>query len=117
MKNYVQNGDVIGFTAGANIASGQVVVVGSHLAVATAPVASGAAGEGKLTGVFELPKSSGVAFTAGQAVMWDASAAAFATGTPATGDVSGAATAFAPAASAVTTALIRLGGNPGTVTA
>jgi len=56
MKNYIQNGDFIDFTAGATIESGDLVQVGSLFGVAVTDVANGAKGSLALKGVFELPK-------------------------------------------------------------
>ncbi len=119
MKNFVQQGDVIEVPAAAStVASGQVVVVGSLIAVANHPAASGAPFNATLTGVFEVPKATGAAWTQGQTLMWDASASAFApVGTPATGDVTGAGTsAFVAAGSADAKGYVRFAGLPGTVT-
>jgi predicted RecA/RadA family phage recombinase len=56
MKNFVQNGDFIDFTAGATIESGDLVQVGSLFGVSMTDVANGAKGTLALKGVFELPK-------------------------------------------------------------
>lgn len=120
MKNYVQRGDVLEVAAAAAaVASGQVVVVGALIGIANHPAASGQPYNATLSGVFEVPKSAGAAFTQGQPLMWDASANAFAAvATPASGDVTNAGiTAWLPAASAATVAQVRFAGIPGTVTA
>lgn len=72
MKNYVAAGDTLEFTASADIASGQGVVLGSIFGVATGAVANGATGVLKLSGVFDLPKVGSQAWTVGQPVYWDA---------------------------------------------
>lgn len=118
MKNYIQPGDTIEVAAASGaVTSGQVVVIGAHLAIANGPAANGEPFNAKLSGVFEVPKAAGAAWTQGQPLMWDASAGAFAAvGTPATGDVTaGGATAWAAALSAATTGFVRLSGIPGTV--
>jgi len=56
MKNYVQNGDFITFTAAADVDSGELVQVGSLFGVAVTDVANGAEGTLALKGVFTLPK-------------------------------------------------------------
>ena len=68
MKNDSQNGDYIEITAGATIASGDLVQFGSLHGVAVADIANGALGTIALKGVFTLPKltgASGDACTAG----------------------------------------------------
>ena len=68
MKNYVQNGDYVEFTAGATITSGQLVQVGSLHGVSVTDVANGAKGTLAMEGVFTLPKltaAAGDACTAG----------------------------------------------------
>jgi len=68
MKNDVQNGDYIEFTAGATITSGQLVQVGSLHGVSVTDVANGAKGTLAMEGVFTLPKltaAAGDACTAG----------------------------------------------------
>lgn len=118
MKNYVQKGDVIEVpAAAAAVASGQVVVIGALLAIANHPAASGAPFNATLTGVYEVPKATGAAWTQGQTLMWDASVSAFApVGTAAAGDVTGAGTsAFVAAASGDAKGYVRFAGLPGTV--
>lgn len=119
MKNFIQNGDTIEVaSAAADVVSGQVVVIGSLIAIANHPAKTGESFTAKLTGVFEVPKATGAAWTQGQPLMWDASANAFAgVGTPAAGDVTGAGVAaFAAAGSSDAKGLVRLAGIPGTVT-
>jgi len=118
MINFEQPGDVITFTAGANLASGAVVRIGALLGVSTGTVASGAVGEAKITGVFRVPKVSGAVIAQGERLVWDASAAAFddSLATPATGDVSGeAAVAWEAAGNGVTSIAVRFTGVPGVV--
>jgi len=61
MKNFVQNGDFIDFTAGATITSGQLVQVGDLHGVSVTDVANGATGILARKGVFTLPKLTGAA--------------------------------------------------------
>ena len=56
MKNFVQNGDFITFTAGDDYSSGDLVQVGSLFGVCVTDVANGDEGTLALTGVFTLPK-------------------------------------------------------------
>ena len=88
-KNYVQEGKIIPFTAGATIVSGQVVVVGSLAGVSQGDVANGAVGQLALEGVYEIPAAT-AEITVGAKVYWDAD------GDPVGGTAgSGAATATA----------------------
>lgn len=123
MKNYIKEGDRIKWNngTGSAVASGDLVVVGSLLGVATGDIANGEDGILALEGVFTLPKvasASANAFTQGEKLIFDVSTAKFekSTFTPATGDVSGAAVAFEAATSTATTATIKLPGLIGSIT-
>lgn len=71
MKNYVQAGTVLTFTATAAILAGSGVLLGAALfGVTTGDVASGADGEAAVEGVFTLPKAA-VATTKFAAAYWD----------------------------------------------
>ena len=59
MKNYIQEGEVWPFTATANVASGDLVAVGSVVGVAITDVANGASGLIQTEGVFEVGKETG----------------------------------------------------------
>lgn len=59
MKNFVQNGDYVSFTAGADVKSGDLVQVGSIHGVAVTDVANGAVGTICRKGVFTLNKQTG----------------------------------------------------------
>lgn len=72
MRNFVAEGLAIDFTAGANILSGQGVLLGALFGVATGDIANGALGTIKVTGVFDLPKAPSQAWTVGQRIYWDA---------------------------------------------
>lgn len=120
MKNAHQRGEVMTFTAGAAIVSGQVVAVQNLLGVATGDVANGAQGELQLHGVHRVPKVSAAAISQGQPMLWDASAAAFdvSTALAASGDISGpVAVAWETAGAGVATILVKFTGVPGTRTA
>lgn len=71
MKNFIQTGDTIQYTAGADIASGAIIKVGSLIGVAATAIPNGATGSVKLTGVFSVPAASGIA--TGDKVFWDQS--------------------------------------------
>lgn len=115
--NYEQEGKVIQHTAGADIASGQVVAIGNMLGVALAAIANGAVGQVQLEGVFTVPKVSAAVIAKGESLTWDVSAAAFDDNlaTPATGDITGAAAfAFEAAGNGVTSIAVKFTGTPGT---
>lgn len=118
-SKYVQPGKVLQYTAGSNIASGDVVVIGKILGVALNAIASGATGSVAIDGVFTLPKVTTAVIPQGSHLLWDVSAGKFdvGTATPATGDVSGPpAVAFEAAGNGATTLAVKLTGVPGTVT-
>ena len=71
MKNYVQPGNVLSFTAAADLASGVGVLLGTvAFGVTTGAVKSGETGEAAVEGVFTLPKAA-VVVTAYAAAYWD----------------------------------------------
>ena len=120
---YKQEGKVIQYTAGANIAAGKVLKIGNILGVALQDIANGATGPVAIEGVFLAPKVSGAVIAQGESLTWDVSAASGAgefddnAATPATGDVTGAAAfAWTGAGSGVTSLLVKFTGTPGTVT-
>lgn len=116
--NHEQPGNVIRYTATADVTSGQVVRIGNILGVALEAIANGDAGNVAIDGVFRVPKVSAAVIKAGESLCWDASAAAFDDNlaTPATGDVTGAASvAFEAAGAGVTTLAVKFTGVPGTV--
>lgn len=71
MKNYVQPGHTLTLTAPYNRAGGQGALVGSIFGVAMGDVASGAASEFAVEGVFDLAKTTSQAWTAGALIYWD----------------------------------------------
>ena len=119
-NNFKQPGDIITWTNGGSaVVSGQVVRIGQILGVALVDIAGGASGAVALDGVFTVPKVSGAVIAQGEALTWDASAAAFDDNlaTPATGDVTGPpAVAFQAAGNGVTSMAVKFTGVPGTVT-
>lgn len=106
MKNFVQSGDTITFSAAADISSGDGALQGALFGVAITDALTGEDYEARVTGVFELPKASG-ALTKGQRVYWS-SANSNVTGTASGNTLIGAA--VEAAASADTTARVRLNG-------
>lgn len=71
MKNFVARGERVTITAGANIASGAGVLVGSLFGVAETDIANGAQGAILTEGVFDLPKAPSQAWTVGALIYWD----------------------------------------------
>ncbi|MBQ4824153.1 DUF2190 family protein [Leisingera sp. HS039] len=69
MKNYVQPGNVLTFTASEAVSAGQGVLQGSLFGVACTSAETGEQFEAQLTGVFELPKASG-ALSQGAKAYW-----------------------------------------------
>jgi len=118
-NNYIQPGEVIDYTAGSNITSNQVVVVGQMLGVALSDIANGETGSVQIRGVFDVPKVSGAVIAAGESLVWDVSAGKFDdnAATPATGDISGPpAVAVEAAGNGVTSIKVLFTGVPGTKT-
>lgn len=70
MKNFVQEGKTMTITAGATIASGAGVLVGSVFGVAVSSAVSGDKLPLALEGVYNLPKATG-AISQGAKVYWD----------------------------------------------
>jgi predicted RecA/RadA family phage recombinase len=117
--NYKQEGEVIQYTAGANITSGQVVAIGNVLGVAKVAIANGASGSVALEGVFTVPKVAGAVIALGETLTWDSSVAAFDDNlaVAAAGDITGAACfAFEAAGNGVTSLAVKFTGTPGTKT-
>lgn len=74
-QNYIQPGKSIDYTnaSGSAIASGDVVVLGSHIGIAGSDIPDGETETVHMDGVFELPKAA-EAIAAGVDVYWDATA-------------------------------------------
>lgn len=68
---FVQPGEVIDYTAGANIASGQVVLMGVLIGVALKAIANGETGPMQVTGVFNIAKLSTDNMAQGALLYWD----------------------------------------------
>jgi len=71
MINYVQPGDVCTFTAPVGgVVSGNAYLIGSLFVVAAISALAGEEFEGKINGVFNLPKAAG-ALAEGAPAYWD----------------------------------------------
>jgi len=68
--NYVQEGKALNYTpTGADVASGDLVIIGTIAGVAKTDIADGETGAVHICGVFSLPKASG-AVTQGAKLYW-----------------------------------------------
>ena len=93
MKNFIEVGGSIDVIAPAGgFVSGQVVIIGALLGVATVTAAPGVSAAVKVGGVFEIPKVSAQAWTVGQEVSFDTTAFTATTVTSGTTTVIGYAT-------------------------
>lgn len=110
MKNYRHAGDTCTFVAPYDVKSGGGFQVGSLFGVANADAVAGAAVEGSVTGVYDLPKSNAAStdFVAGTKLYWD-NAAKLVTKTVGTNLLIGAA--LADAGANIATCIVRLNGS------
>ena len=69
---YVQRGDAIDYTPLADVAAGDIVVLGKLVGVAKLDIPAETPGALALTGIYEVTKNAGTAFAAGSEVAWDA---------------------------------------------
>jgi len=117
-KNKIQNGETMDFTAAANLASGDVVVLGEQIGVVLNTVVSGQIGVAAMECVFELPKVAAAVIAAGESVIWDSSASAFDDNAAlaAAGDVSNACTAWEAKGNGDLTIRVKINTGKGTVT-
>lgn len=69
--NHIQPGEVIDFTAGANLAAGVGVKIGVRIGVTLVAVANGATGTAAVTGVWRLPKLGTDVVGQGALLYWD----------------------------------------------
>ena len=68
--NYIQKGDVLDYTAnGKDIASGDLVIIGSSAGVAKGDIENGSIGSVHIAGIYSLPKAAD-AITQGSKVFW-----------------------------------------------
>ena len=70
VAKYVSEGKTIDYTAAADVAVGDVVVVENLIGVAIRPIAKGETGALAISGVYELPTDS-AEVKQGKAVYWD----------------------------------------------
>lgn len=114
---FVQEGNKVDYTPGADVAAGDVVVQGSMVGFSPRPISSGLLGALIVAGLVDFVKAA-VAITAGAAVYWDADGDPVG-GTAGTGALTTTSTdntfvgwAVAAAADTDTTARARLFGSP-----
>jgi predicted RecA/RadA family phage recombinase len=69
----IQSSNYIPYTATADIAAGDIVVVGDHAFVADVAIANAATGELRRVGPATVPKTVGTPFSVGKKVYWDES--------------------------------------------
>jgi predicted RecA/RadA family phage recombinase len=70
MASYVQDGDILNHTPGSAVAAGEVVVIGSLVAVAPRPIAANALGSLAIEGVWAMPCATGATGAQGSAINW-----------------------------------------------
>ena len=70
---FIQKGDTVDYTPGANVAAGDVVVQGELVGVAKLDIQTGKLGSLAVTGLFDFPKATGAGtgIAAGTRVYWD----------------------------------------------
>src|SRR4051812_2154507 len=72
MRTFVQPGDTLSLTPGADVASGVGYLFGTLFGVACGAVVSGASGQFLTEGVVTIGKTSALAIAVGDRVFWDA---------------------------------------------
>lgn len=68
---FVKEGEVIDYTAAADIAVGDVVPMVNGCGVALAAIANGATGSVLIDGVGDIPSDTGAAWVVGDLIYWD----------------------------------------------
>jgi len=106
-KNFIHEGDVLNYTAGANIASGQFVLIGTIGGVAINAIPNGSTGAVRVKGVFSVPKAAG-AVTQGAKLYWDAANSVLTT-TASGNTIVGVAAAAAQSGDATVQVLLNVG--------
>jgi predicted RecA/RadA family phage recombinase len=107
MKNHIQSGNNITFTAAAAVISGQGVLAGALFGIAATNAAIGEDFEAETVGVFDIDKTAAQAFAFGAPVYWN-DTTKLATSSAAGNKLIGAATLAAAATDA--TVRVRLNG-------
>ena len=102
---YYQRGGTLDYTPAENVEGGAVVVLGSRIGVAAAPIRAGEQGAVHVAGVFSMAKAEGGEIAQGAAVYYDSAADAI-TATADGNTPAGYAAAAAAAADA--TVLVKL---------
>lgn len=69
-SDYVGDDGLLDYTPGSAVAAGDVVVIGSLVAVAPRPIAANALGTLSIEGVYSLPCASGATGAQGSAINW-----------------------------------------------
>lgn len=116
-RTFRQPGNTLTWTndTGADVASGDVVVLDDTIGIAQVDIADTEDGSVAIAGAHEVPKTTGTAWAQGEKLDWDDSVGEFVPGaTPAAGDVLECGVAAADAAAADAVGEIRL--TPGTGT-
>lgn len=72
MKNFIQLGDVLDYTAAQSVASGVLVVIGARVGIAVANIPAGETGPVRVKGVVELAKLGTDTPEQGALLYWDA---------------------------------------------
>lgn len=71
MRNYVQPGDILPFTAPVALSAGDGVQIGQLFVVALGDAAISTEFQGATGGVFTLPKATGQSWTVGALIYWN----------------------------------------------
>lgn len=69
-SDYVGDDGLLDYTPGSAVAAGDVVVIGSLVAVAPRPIAANTLGTLSIEGVYTLPCASGATGAQGSAINW-----------------------------------------------
>ncbi|MFA6717403.1 MAG: DUF2190 family protein [Victivallaceae bacterium] len=74
LAKYIQRGHSIDYTPEADVAAGDVVIIGDLVGIAKLDIKAGTLGALALVGVFDIPKATGenTAIAAGAIMFWDA---------------------------------------------
>ncbi|MDO4560811.1 MAG: DUF2190 family protein [bacterium] len=72
MKNFIEKGTNLRFTLSSAVKSGDLVIIGGLVTIATNDYAANTEGVYCTEGVYELAKTAGDTFTDGCKVYWDA---------------------------------------------